>query len=75
MEVVLRLLCGEEVAEVSREVQVPAPQFEAWRWVFLERGLSAPKLRSGEWLEREPEQTSASLGDRAALPGHGSTPA
>ena len=31
MEVVLRLLKGEDLGEISREIQVPPPELEAWR--------------------------------------------
>ena len=34
-EVVLRLFRGEAVEAVSREIQVPAHELEAWRRVFL----------------------------------------
>jgi hypothetical protein len=37
-DVVLRLLRGESVEAVSREVQVPAHELEAWRRTFLEAG-------------------------------------
>ena len=39
-EVVLRLLRGEDLVEVSREVQVSPPELEEWRRVFLETGQS-----------------------------------
>ena len=39
-EVVLRLLRGEAVDAVSREVQVPAHELEAWRQAFLEAGVA-----------------------------------
>ena len=53
-EVVLRLLRGEEIGEVSREVQVAPPELERWRRVFLDedqRGLKGKK-RVGEGLMR-----------------------
>lgn len=31
-EVVLRLMRGEDLGEVSREIQVPAHEIEEWRW-------------------------------------------
>ena len=42
-EVVLRLLRGEDLGEVSREIQVPAHELVEWRRVFLDsvsRGLN-----------------------------------
>ncbi len=37
-EVVLRLLRGEDLEELSREIQVPAHVLEDWRRVFLKSG-------------------------------------
>ena len=37
-EVVLRLLRGEDIGEVSPEIRVAAPELERWRRDFLEGG-------------------------------------
>ena len=63
MEVVLRLLRGEDLGELSREVQVPAPELENWRRVFLESGVNGLKRRSDDPLERELNRTRAKLGE------------
>jgi hypothetical protein len=63
MDVVLRLLRGEDLGEVSREVQVPAPELENWRRVFLESGVNGLKRRSDDPLERELDRTRAKLGE------------
>ena len=63
MDVVLRLLRGEDLGGVSREDQVPAPELENWRRVFLEGGGSGLKRRSGDPLERELDRTRAKLGE------------
>ena len=63
MEVVLRLLRGEDLGELSREVQVPAPELENWRRVFLESGVNGLKRRSDDPLERELDRTRAKLGE------------
>jgi transposase len=54
-ELVLRLLRGEAVDAVSRESQVPAPELEAWRRVFLEAGARGLKSR------RDPEERELTL--------------
>lgn len=40
---VLRLLRGQALDAVSRESQVPAHELEAWKRVFLERGMRGLK--------------------------------
>lgn len=50
MEVVLRLLRGESLEDVSRGSQVPAHTLEAWQRRFLAAGIKG--LRS----HREPEE-------------------
>ena len=62
-EVVLRLLRGEELGEVSREVQVPAHELEEWRRVFLESGSQGLKRRGGDPMEGELLRTRAKLGE------------
>ncbi len=61
-EIVLRLLRGEDLGEVSRETQVPAHELEEWRRVFLESGSQGMKRRSGDPLEKELTRTRAKLG-------------
>ena len=62
-EVVLRLLRGEDLGEVSREVQVSPSELEEWRRVFLESGTQGLKKRSRDPTERELVRTRAKLGE------------
>jgi len=62
-EVVLRLIKGEDLGELSREVQVPAHEIEEWRRVFLEGGTQGLKRRGGDPAERELTRTRAKLGE------------
>lgn len=62
-EVVLRLLRGEDLGEVSREVQVSPPELEEWRRVFLESGQQGLKRRGRDPTERELIRTRAKLGE------------
>ena len=64
-EVVLRLLRGEAVEAVSREVQVPAHELEAWRRTFLETGGEGLKKRHGEGEARLLKQAQAKVGELA----------
>lgn len=62
-EVVLRLLRGEDLGEVSREVEVSPPELEEWRRVFLETGQQGLKRRTRDPSERELIRTRAKLGE------------
>ena len=62
-EVVLRLLRGEDLGEVSREVRVSPPELEEWRRVFLESGQQGLKRRGRDPTERELIRTRAKLGE------------
>ncbi len=60
-EVVLRLLRGEDIGEVSREIRVAPPELERWRREFLDGGQQGlkKKNRPGGELMR----TRAKLGE------------
>ncbi len=62
-EVVLRLLRGESVEAVSREIQVAAHEVETWRRDFLEGGVVGVKRRARDPDERELKQTQAKVGE------------
>ena len=66
-EVVLRLFRGEAVEAVSRELQVPAHELEAWRRVFLEGGQLSLKRRGGDPDERAVKQAQAKVGELMKL--------
>ena len=60
-EVVLRLLRGEDIGELSREIRVPPPELERWRRMFLEgacEGLKGRNAPDGELM-----RTRAKLGE------------
>ena len=62
-EVVLRLLRGEDLVEVSREVQVSPLELEEWRRVFLETDQQGLRRRGRDPGERELTRTRAKLGE------------
>lgn len=62
-EVVLRLLRGEDLGAVSREVQVPAHELEEWRRVFLGSGLQGLRRRGGDPADKDLLRTRAKLGE------------
>jgi transposase len=65
-ELIMRLLRGEALDAVSRESQVPAPELEAWRRVFLEAGARGLKSRSDP-EERELTLARAKIGELMRL--------
>jgi len=64
-EVVLRLLRGEDLAEISREIQVPAHEIEDWRRVFMKSGSRGLKRSGRDPTERELVRTRAKVGELA----------
>lgn len=62
-EVVLRLLRGEAIDAVSREVAVPVHQLEEWRRVFLDGGRAPLRTRGLPDEERELRRVQAKLGE------------
>ena len=63
VEIVLRLLRGEDLGEVSREMRVSPAVLEEWRRVFLETGQQGLRIRSRDPGERELTRTRAKLGE------------
>ena len=62
-EVVLRLLRGEAIDAVSREVAVPVHQLEEWRRVFLDGGKTNLRTRGLPDEERELRRVHDALGE------------
>lgn len=62
-EIVVRLLRGEDLGELSREIQVPPPEIETWREAFLNGAETGLKKRTGDPLEHELIRTRAKLGE------------
>lgn len=62
-EVVLRVVRGEAIDEVAREIQVPVHELEEWRRVFLEGGQQSLKRRGLDPEEREVRRLQAKIGD------------
>ncbi len=62
-EIILRLLRGEGLSELSREVLCPAHELEQWRRVFLDSGMQGLKRRGGDPQERALRRTQAKLGE------------
>jgi transposase-like protein len=62
-EVVLRVVRGEAIDEVAREIQVPVHEVEEWWRVFLESGQQGLKRRGLDPEERELRRLQAKIGD------------
>jgi transposase-like protein len=62
-EVVLRLLRGEDVGTVARQVGVAAHELEEWRRIFIEGGKSGLKSRGEPDAERELTRARAKVGE------------
>ena len=62
-DVVVRLLRGEALDEVSREVRVPVHELEEWRRVFLDTGTQGLKRRGMDPEDREVLRLQAKIGE------------
>ena len=62
-EVVLRLLRGEDIGEVSREVRVAPPELERWRRKFLEGGQEGLKGKKPDGRAADANPATESGGD------------
>ena len=62
-EVVLRLLRGEALDLVSRELQMPASRLVVWREAFLSSGQEAMKNQPGDVRDREIARLREKLGE------------
>jgi transposase len=62
-EVVLRLLRGEDIELVAREVAVPVHQLAEWRRIFLDEGKPQLRTRGLPEEERELKRPQAKLGE------------
>ena len=62
-EVVLRLLRGEEIDLLARELKVPAARLGAWRDTFLSGGQEAMKQQPHDARDREIARLREKLGE------------
>jgi transposase len=62
-EIVLRLLKGESLDELSREIQVPAGDISEWRDDFIYGGAANLKRRKEDPLESKLKEAQAKIGD------------
>ena len=62
-EIVLRVIRGEAIDEVAREIQVPVHEVEEWRRVFLAGGQQGLKRRGLDPEERALRRLQAKIGD------------
>ncbi|MGH6944563.1 MAG: transposase, partial [Geminicoccaceae bacterium] len=60
---VLRLLRGEDLELVSRELSVPAAELSAWRDAFLAAGEASLKTRPADGRDAEIGRLKAKVGD------------
>ena len=60
---VLRLLQGEDLELVSRELSVPAAELSAWRDAFLAAGEASLKTRPADGSDAEIGRLKAKVGD------------
>ncbi len=63
MEVVLRLLKGEDIEFVSRQLKVTAARLAQWREAFLAAGMAGLQSREPDDRDLEVRRLKAKIGD------------
>jgi hypothetical protein len=66
---VLRLLRGEDLELVSRELAVPAAEVSAWRDAFLAAGEASLKIRPADGRDLEIGRLKAKVGELTMTTG------
>lgn len=64
MDVVLRLLKGEDLDTLSRELRVDAATLSSWREVFPANGLAGLKSRESDARDEKISQLQKALAER-----------
>ena len=67
-EIVLRLLRGEDLESVSRELRITAARASQWRKQFLAAGQAGLKSRAMEASDEDPRRLRAKIDDRCGRP-------
>lgn len=62
-ETILRLLQGENINDLSRELKVPVPDIESWKNRFLIAAREGLKTRGKEPAEKELEIAKKTIGE------------
>jgi len=62
-EIVLRLLQGESINELSRELKVSVPEIESWKNSFLIAAKEGLKKRGKDPIEKELEVAKKTIGE------------
>ena len=62
-DAVLRLLRGDDLDAVSRELKVTAAKLSGWREAFLASGMAGLKAREADARDDEVERLKAVLGE------------
>ena len=62
-DVVVRMIRGEDLDTLSRELRVAVPDLAAWRDAFLGGGQQALRSRQGDPLERQLKEALAKVGE------------
>jgi len=62
-EIVLRLLQGESINELSRELKISVPEIESWKNSFLLAAKEGLKSKGKDPLEKELELAKKTIGE------------
>ncbi|MGB4268247.1 MAG: helix-turn-helix domain-containing protein [Spirochaetota bacterium] len=62
-DIVLRLLQGEDINDISRELKIPVPEIESWKSRFLIAAREGLKTRGKDPVLKELEIAKKAIGE------------
>ncbi len=62
-DIVLRLLLGEDINDISRELKIPIPEIESWKNRFLISAREGLKTRGKDPVIKELEMAKKTIGE------------
>ncbi|MGB4269148.1 MAG: helix-turn-helix domain-containing protein [Spirochaetota bacterium] len=62
-DIVLRLLRGEDINDISRELKIPVPEIESWKNRFLIAAREGLKSHGRDPVEKELEMAKKTIGE------------
>ena len=61
-DIVIRLLKGENIEDISRELKISAGELSTWQRMFLEAGMESLKSRKKDPFQKKLDEAEKTIG-------------